>query len=272
VGLVDQKSGASVNVIVEDFLVKHKDGSLSQVDFVPAPADTLELTAAEALDALRSEQFTLPTDADSLIVVYSFASEKASGFKQSDSPVEIQFSVKTMGGTVKEQLFSKLLLTSDSPVAQSEVRISVAAKPFDAGEAIAFGSELRNQKADGLTVSRGHLYDLSRDGTESQFLQTNQQPNQADEFNLLFANYPNPFNPETTIRYEIANAAHVQITIYNLLGEEIRTLENRVHAAGSYTIRWDGKDGSGKDMASGVYLARIKAGATSNAIKMTLVR
>jgi len=88
----------------------------------------------------------------------------------------------------------------------------------------------------------------------------------------LFENYPNPFNPETTIRYEIGNTAHVEITIYNLLGEEIRHLVNEMQTAGRYDVRWDGTDNAGRKLASGVYLGKIKAGESVRVKKMMLVR
>jgi len=272
VGLVDEKSGASVNLIVENFFVKHTDGSISQVDFAPAPADTIEFSVVQALDALASKQFTIPTDADSLIVVYSLIADKAFGLKQADSPLKIQFKTKTTGASLKEQIFPGVFLSSDSPAAHSKIRMSVSAKAFNAGETIAFNTDLTNQKVTGLTVSLGHLYDLSGDATASKLLQTNHESNQPEESNLLLDNYPNPFNPETTIHYEIPNASQVEITIYNLLGKKIRTLVHQAQSVGKYNIRWDGKDGAGQNVASGVYLAKIKAGTLSKAIKMTLVR
>ena len=77
-----------------------------------------------------------------------------------------------------------------------------------------------------------------------------------DHFALL-ANYPNPFNPATTIRYQLPQASHVTLKIYNLLGQEIRTLVDVIQEAGFHNVRWDGRDDSGAPVSSGVYLVRL---------------
>lgn len=76
----------------------------------------------------------------------------------------------------------------------------------------------------------------------------------------LSQNYPNPFNPETAIKYQISRSAEVTLRIYNLLGQEVRTLVNKQQAAGAYTVQWDGKDNAGRQVASGIYIYRLKAG------------
>jgi hypothetical protein len=88
----------------------------------------------------------------------------------------------------------------------------------------------------------------------------------------LEANYPNPFNPETMIKYQIPQRTHVTLKIYNLIGQQVRTLVDRIQDAGAYEIRWDGKDGLGQALPSGVYLYQIQADQYSQGKKMTLLR
>jgi len=89
----------------------------------------------------------------------------------------------------------------------------------------------------------------------------------------LEQNYPNPFNPATTITYNITTAAEVQLTIYNLLGQKIRTLVNGERKnAGSYTVQWDSKDEMGRQVASGVYLYELQAGTAIKTKKMLLLQ
>jgi hypothetical protein len=89
----------------------------------------------------------------------------------------------------------------------------------------------------------------------------------------LSQNYPNPFNPSTTIKYQIPEAAHVTIRIYNLLGKEVTRLVNQTHVAGYYDVQWDGKDDSGHEVASGIYIYRIEAGEFSSAVrKLAILR
>jgi len=75
----------------------------------------------------------------------------------------------------------------------------------------------------------------------------------------LLQNYPNPFNPETTIGYQLPVSAKVELTVYNVLGQKIRQLVNRQQIAGSYQVRWDGKNDAGAPVASGIYLYKLKA-------------
>ncbi|HDQ00515.1 MAG TPA: T9SS type A sorting domain-containing protein [bacterium] len=88
----------------------------------------------------------------------------------------------------------------------------------------------------------------------------------------LSQNYPNPFNPDTEIRYQLPAACHVSLKIYNLMGQQIKTLVNRKQPAGYYAVRWDGKDSNGQNLTSGVYLYRIQAGSFAAGKKLVLIR
>lgn len=88
----------------------------------------------------------------------------------------------------------------------------------------------------------------------------------------LHQNHPNPFNPSTDIRFEVPNAMEVQLTIYNTLGEVVRTLVRSHHEAGSYTVRWDGRLSSGARAPSGIYIYRLEGNGLSQVRKMTLLQ
>jgi len=88
----------------------------------------------------------------------------------------------------------------------------------------------------------------------------------------LFQNYPNPFNPDTEIRYQLPEATHVKLEIYNLLGQKIRTLIDGQKPTGSHTIRWDGRDETGAAVSSGVYLYLLTAGRFCETRKMVVLR
>ena len=76
----------------------------------------------------------------------------------------------------------------------------------------------------------------------------------------LYQNAPNPFNPTTSIAFDIPNKAVVQLEVYDLLGRRVEMLVNEEMDAGSYRAIWDGRDESGREVPSGVYFYRIKAG------------
>ena len=93
----------------------------------------------------------------------------------------------------------------------------------------------------------------------------------------LFANYPNPFNPETWIPYELATDTHVKITIYNTQGVVIRTLQFGHQSAGYYTGRdraayWDGRNALGEQVASGLYFYQLETDEMSLMRKMVILK
>ncbi|MBM4403804.1 MAG: choice-of-anchor J domain-containing protein [Candidatus Cloacimonetes bacterium] len=88
----------------------------------------------------------------------------------------------------------------------------------------------------------------------------------------LQGNYPNPFNPETTIRYSVKEATPVTIEIYNVKGQLVRTLVNEAKASGSYSNVWNGMDNNGHSVSSGVYFYKMKAGSYSSTKKMILMK
>jgi len=80
------------------------------------------------------------------------------------------------------------------------------------------------------------------------------------QFFTLDQNYPNPFNSSTVIRFALPQNQDVELSIYNLAGQRVATLVQGVREAGMYTVRWDGRDDTGKELASGVYLYRLQVG------------
>ncbi len=88
----------------------------------------------------------------------------------------------------------------------------------------------------------------------------------------LSSNYPNPFNPVTTITYRLPEAQRVRIVVYNTLGQEVKTLLDEVKPAGVYRLQWDGRDSAGNPVSSGLYFYRMTAGNFHSVHKMLLVR
>jgi hypothetical protein len=88
----------------------------------------------------------------------------------------------------------------------------------------------------------------------------------------LSNNYPNPFNPSTRIQFALPHDGNFSIVIYNVLGQQIRTLAEGYKSAGRYEIEWDGRGESGKTVESGVYFYRFQAGSTSIVKKMLMLK
>jgi hypothetical protein len=95
---------------------------------------------------------------------------------------------------------------------------------------------------------------------------------QAPERFSLSQNYPNPFNPSTTIRYRLLINSEVHLTIYNMLGQRVKTLVQTKQPAGSYTVQWNGTNDAAAPVASGVYFYRLQAGDFAGSRKLLLMR
>ncbi len=88
----------------------------------------------------------------------------------------------------------------------------------------------------------------------------------------LKGNYPNPFNPETTISFGMNKAGKVEVAIYNILGQRVKTLLSENRSAGNHTVVWNGKDSNNRSVSSGVYFYRMTTEGYSKTSKMILMK
>jgi hypothetical protein len=86
----------------------------------------------------------------------------------------------------------------------------------------------------------------------------------------LYQNYPNPFNPSTTIGYKVMNEGFISIKIYDILGNEVKTLVNEIKSPGAYNVNWEGDNNLGEKLTSGVYFYHMQAGNYSSSKKMII--
>lgn len=90
---------------------------------------------------------------------------------------------------------------------------------------------------------------------------------------VMLHNYPNPFNPSTRIVYTLTSPAKVNLIIYNILGQEVRTLINsEMMEAGKHSIQWDGRNNAGQVAPNGIYFCKLKAGDISRTHKMLMIK
>ena len=134
---------------------------------------------------------------------------------------------------------------------------------------------------DGTTLASGSadstilLWDMAPYITPSAPKATYASPLPAQT--ALLANYPNPFNPETWIPFQLHAPAPVRLSIYDVRGALVREIDLGHRAAGRYltsagAVHWDGRDQMGQRVASGVYLYRLQAGPIAQVRKMLLVK
>ena len=88
----------------------------------------------------------------------------------------------------------------------------------------------------------------------------------------LSPNYPNPFNPETTINFSLQETGDVNLNVYNVKGQLVKTLVDQKKDAGNHSVVWAGKDNNNRKVATGVYFYRIKAGEFTDMKKMLLIK
>ena len=137
------------------------------------------------------------------------------------------------------------------------------------------------------TITEMRLLDLKRIGYSNWIMHRGNPGRTANSFEAttpndeqiasisptaLQGNYPNPFNPETTIHFSLDKQSPVKIDIYNLKGQKVKTLVDETLSSGKHTIVWNGKDNSNKQVSSGVYLYRMKNGIFTKSKKMILLK
>lgn len=123
--------------------------------------------------------------------------------------------------------------------------------------------------SDGAVTGEGwYLDDLH---VEGEYVSDGEIVTQTVRFEL-HENYPNPFNPTTTIRFDLPASAKVNLEIYNLKGQRVRTLLTESLAKGSHAIVWNGNDDNGRPVSSGVYLYRLSNGTMTQTRKMMLMK
>jgi len=88
---------------------------------------------------------------------------------------------------------------------------------------------------------------------------------------LSVSNFPNPFNPGTTVKYTVPAAGRVSVTVYDARGARVVTLVDREHARGAYSVEWNGQ-AKGSPVSSGIYFARIEHAGSTRSKKMLLLK
>jgi len=133
--------------------------------------------------------------------------------------------------------------------------------------AYVFGDDWNGETYTFLKADLSDLTDVNEDNN-----------NRIDKFELI-GNYPNPFNPSTTIKFTIPASLNpsqggtlITLKVYDILGREIKTLVDENKTAGEYSVTWDGKDKTGNEVSSGIYFYNIRFGEKSISKKMVLMR
>ncbi|MBI2504721.1 MAG: fibronectin type III domain-containing protein [Candidatus Latescibacteria bacterium] len=136
-------------------------------------------------------------------------------------------------------------------------------------------AELQFRPLGGLRTTRFELREafVHRAGDQPRQVQQVGSAQLLPRVYSLGANFPNPFNPTTTITYALPQAGPAELRVYDVLGQQIRTLVARAdHPAGFYTTTWDGLDSAGRPVGNGLYFYRLEAGAFTQVRKMMMIK
>jgi hypothetical protein len=191
-------------------------------------------------------------------------------FLPDNVPVELNsFSAKTTG-TYIELNWATATETNNKGF---ELQKSLDKETWNTIEFInGFGtsSELHNYKYIDKNPSKGKSYyrlvQQDFDGTQKTYDAIEVSYNLPVEFSLV-QNFPNPFNPSTKIKYSLGTDSQVSLTIFNSLGQKVKTLEDGFKTAGEYEVNFNGAE-----LASGMYIARMIANGFTKTIKMSLLK
>jgi len=123
-----------------------------------------------------------------------------------------------------------------------------------------------------VTTEQSNAYTLMSGRTSTEEVTTDHTAESDPKSFALSQNFPNPFNPESEISYDLPNDSWVKLSIYNISGQKVKTLVDGFEAAGHKTVIWDGKNEKGEQVASGVYFYRLEAGDFTATKKMVLLR
>lgn len=149
---------------------------------------------------------------------------------------------------------------------ESGTQISYSYTDFEAYTNMIYYYWLESVSLDGISSYYGPLTVTIGDPTQEP------RPPEVSMVTKLLNAYPNPFNPNTNIRYSIKDPGKVRIDIYNMKGQVIQTLTAEHNIPGFYQIAWDGCDANGKPVASGIYMYQMTSGNYSSIKKMVLAK
>ena len=237
---------------------------------VPTLAAGLNPEASLFLEAAAD----LPRVGEEMVIdvgLADFAELKGYGFTVNFDSDRLEF-VKVLDGA---ELLGGTELAQPHLVAQADGEISIAAfgQTVDKGELdmrLVFRPTMEIEDSR-IYFSEGQLRDSNYGVNQVERLGEVQIQTRPEVF-ALADNYPNPFNPETTIKYALPEAVDVRLDIYNMLGQMVRTMVAENQSPGRYVVRWDATDDSGSDLSTGIYFYRLRAGDFLETKKMLLLK
>ncbi len=251
----DQQSGTFLAVDVDPLIIRNAAGEEIILPFKNHSLNTpLNISLLNIGDYLGTDTLSLSKNVQNLQLKWSasvFIDEDSTG-NLSSNLFKGNYLVYLQINDVNNPTFSTTV--NITTIRQANMNIgnfagkSVFIKPK---------IQLNNLPVSNLDFGVGNVYSPVSSSQNKELIRTANE-----EDNKIFAlksNYPNPFNPSTTIHYQVAKESKVTLTIYNILGQKINTLVNEKVSAGDYHVIWDRWNNDGKNVASGIYFLKMMA-------------
>jgi hypothetical protein len=217
---------------------------------------------------------TLPRIGEELTVAVNmadFVEVKGYGFSVNYDPSVLEFvRVASENTLLGESKLAQPQIASNAEGSLAIAAYGQTASQGNLGVSLVFRTkaEIENSWID---ISEGQLTDGSYGLNEFASLEPVQVQTRPEIFGLA-DNYPNPFNPETTLKYQLPEAADVKLEVYNVVGQVVRTLVADHQNAGRYVVQWDATNDNGQPLSSGIYFYHIQAGEFQKTKKMLLLK
>ncbi len=250
-----QQNGAFLAVDVNPLIIKNAAGEETTLPFKTHSLKTpLNISFQNIGDYLGTDTLGLANNVQNLQLNWS-----ASVFVEEDSSGNVNpniFNGKYQVHLRIKDVNNPAISTTVNITAIPQVNLNIG---NFAGRSVIIQPEiqLNNLPVANLDFGVGNVYSPVSPSQNKVLTQSGSDPE--NKTFALKSNYPNPFNPTTTIRYQVAKESKVTLTIYNLLGQKVKTLVNEKVASGDYHVVWDGSNNNGEGVGSGIYFLKMVA-------------
>ena len=274
IGIESEEEKSGIFLELGEIEAVTSEGEKVPLDFTPlGPNDDVELTSSNLMDYLEIAPSILPANVEKL----QFYVEIFTGCQRDTlKPVKTGFKQFGVSFNLTDKAFGKSYsivknVSDNQGAIDYKETMSVNVSGLSQRK-ILFRPEITDFDLDDekYTYSLGHIW-IMQDAPVLKPVPSSDEALVPNRF-LLHQNIPNPFNMETVIQYSIPRTGHVALKIYDLLGQEVRTLVDRETSAGNHRVTWDGKDKNGTVVPSGVYVYRLISGEHVEQRKMTVIK
>ena len=266
--LIDSKTGSSISLKVQQPQVILSDGTISQIQFIEIPPDSIIISPNEIFNYGNTQSFVIPDNIDTVKLQYAVRTVKSENMLSDNETGSISFGIyDANSGTLINGISSQAIV---SDTTNNEYQISLSRNNIsdliNTNEIIIRPVFTGLEDSQDMIASLGHIFRYNTKSESELEKDLLVETNIPEEY-LLGQNYPNPFNPTTTINYSISFAGKVNIKVFDLLGREIAELVNERKEAGNYNVSFNGND-----LSSGVYFYTITANDFMMTKKMILMK